>query len=291
MTATDRVPDPDRATSWKPPPDDELTWFRPNSVVPEQPRPLDATLAVAAFAFGLTHSLVSLYFPLYEVRHRLIDGHLYLATVPSPMAQRNLTAQMRRVRDSSLRFSRNIRAGWEPAARREVEGYNERMAAFPASGATDLEVADALPRLRRTRGNQWFISIRAVIAPTAMLQTGVGETPMAEALAVVQEMRDLVVGRGTAELRAAVGRVADRLVAKGCIAAPDDIDWLDLGEVREALQHGGDRRALVAERQAVAAAPAATDAPPTIGPPLLPDAPHMYLVREVLALIAGDGGF
>jgi len=241
---------------------------------------------VPAFTFGLTHSLVSLYFPLYEVRHRLVDGHLYLATVPSPMAQRNLTAQMRRVRDSSLRFSRNIRAGWEPSARREVEECNERMAAFPPAGATDAEVADTLPWLRRTRGNQWFISIRAVIAPTAMLQTGVGETPIAEALAVVQEMRHLVVGRGTAELDAAVGRVADRLVAKGCIAAPSDVQWMEISEVRDALEHGGDRRGLVAERPAAAAVPAAA-APPVTGPPLPPDAPHMYLVREVLALIGG----
>jgi len=274
-------------TSWRPPADDELSWFRPDAVLPERPRPLDATFAVPAFTFGLTHSLVSLYFPLYEVRHRLVDGHLYLATVPSPMAQRNLAAQMRRVRDSSLRFSRNIRAGWEPSARREVEEYNERMAAFPPAGATDAEVADTVPRLRRTRGNQWFISIRAVIAPTAMLQTGVGETPIAEALAVVQEMRDLVVGLGTAELDAAVGRVAGRLVANGCIAAPNDVDWLEISEMRDALQHGGDRRGFIAERQAAAAVPPAAESPPTIGPPLPPDAPHMYLVREVLTLIAG----
>src|SRR5207302_8299748 len=113
---------------WAPPADVTLTWFRPGGMLPDRPRPLEFTLGIQAFTYGLAHALESLNFPLYDVRPRLIDGQLYLAAVPSAMAESDLERRMRRMRDATLRFSRNIRPPWEHAIRREVEEYNERIA-------------------------------------------------------------------------------------------------------------------------------------------------------------------
>jgi hypothetical protein len=270
---------------WAPPPDDELSWFRVGGILPARPRPLEYTLGVQAFTYGVAHALESLNCPLYDVRSRLFDGQLYLAAVPSAMAERDLERRMMRMRDATLRFSRNIRAPWEREIRREVQEYNERMAAFPPRGATTAEIAAGLFAFKRVRANQWFAPTRAVIAPTAMLQAGIGDTPLEDAMAVVQEVRDLVVDQGTAIFDAAIEQVAARLVQAGSIDRPDDVVWLEYGEVRDALEHGSSRQAMVAARQAEAAHAGSNGGPATIGPTLPADAPRMYLLREVLALL------
>jgi hypothetical protein len=265
-----------------------LTWFRPpEGIVPTRPRPLEATLTAHAFAFGLTHGLISLYLPLSEVRSRVFDGHLFLAPVPSPLADHDLNAQMRRVRDSSLRFSRNPRGAWERIGQPEATEYNARLAAFPPAEASDAEVAAGLSTLRRHRGNQWFITIRMAFATAAMLRARGGDSPIDDAIAVLSDARALVVQQGAAELDGAILRIGERLVRSGRLAATDDVYWLDIDEAQTALAGGGDQRGLVEDRRAEAARRPETAAPETIGPPLPPDAPRMYLLREILALIAG----
>jgi len=272
---------------WRPPVDDALTWFRPGSVLPDQPTPLEATLVVPSITFGLTHALISLYFPLSEVRGRLIDGHLYLALVPSPMAERDMQAQLKRMQDSGLRFSRDIRGAWARMGREEVASYNEHMAAFPAADASNSEVGAQLTDLRRIRGNQWFISVRLGIATPAMLRARGDPFAVEDAAAVVAEIRELVVKRGADELRGAIGRVADRLVTAGCIESAGDVDLLAMGEVADALADGRDCRGLVAERRAARERPSQGDTPPMVGPPPAPDDLGMRLLREVLAIIGG----
>jgi hypothetical protein len=268
---------------WAPPPDDELTWLRYDGVLPSRPRPLELSLAVEAFRYGLGHALDSLNFPLHAVRARLFDGQLYLAPVPSAMAEGDLDRRMRRMRDATLRFSRNIRASWERAIRQEVVEYNERLAAFAPADATTAEIADGLFGFKRLRANQWFAPIRAVIAPTAMLQAGIGDTPPDDAMAVVQEVRDLVIDQGTARFDAAIGRIAERLSRAGCLDTQDDVYWLEYGELADALSSDPPLQATVTARRAAVQSPVA-ERPVTIGPPLPPDAPRMYLFREVLAL-------
>jgi hypothetical protein len=272
---------------WAPLADDELTWFRPGAALPARPTPLEFTLHVEAFVFGLSRALESLYFPLYEVRARLFDGELYLAASPSAMAEGNLEAQLQRLRDSAIRFSRDIRSFWERTVRAEVLEYNERMSAFAPDSATDAEVADELPRLQRVRANQWFAPIRAVIAPAVLLEQGVGQTPRDEALAVVEEVRELVVRQGSMIFEAALERIVRRLAARGSLKAPDDIRWLGYDEVRGTLRTGGSYAPIVAERRSAANATAVEEPPAWIGPPLPSDAPRMYLLRDVLDLIAG----
>lgn len=275
------------APTWAPPDDDELTWFRPGGVLPARPRPLEHTLHAQAFVFGLSRALESLYFPLYEVRARLFGGELYLASVPSAMAEHDLEAQLHRLRDSAIRFSRDIRAFWERAVRAEVEEYNERMAAFAAADVKDAEIADDLPRLKRVRANQWFAPIRAVIAPAVLLEQGVGQTPRDEAVAAVEEVRELVTRQGGAAFDAALARVGQRLASNGSINGPDDIQWLEYEEVREGLCGGENYGSVVAQRRAAPDASAGRTPREQIGPPLPSNAPRMYLLREVLEVIGG----
>lgn len=271
--------------TWKPATDEELTWFQPGGRFPTRPRPLDFTLEIQAFAFGFSRALESLYFPLYELRARRIDGVLYFGTAPSALAEEDLEADLRRLRDSALRFTGNIRGAWEQAIRREVAEYTDRFAAFPPEEAAGHEVAEGLRTLQRVRANQWFAPTRAVFAPAALLQEGIGQTPSEEAAAVVKEAPDLV-DQGSDALRKAIARVAGRLVDARHLDTADDVVWLELAELRDAVARGGDRRAVVAERKASAGQPGAPG-PATVGPALLADAPRMYLVRETLALIRG----
>jgi len=276
------------SVAWRPPSDEELTWFPARGRLTTRPRPLEYTLTVQAFLYGVTHALESLRFPLYELRARLIDGQLYLASVPSGMAERDLETRMRSMRDSTLRFSRNIGAAWRREVRAEVAGYNDRMAAFPPTAAALPELAEELFTLKRLRANQWFASVRAVIAPFALLLEGIGESAPEDALAVFEDMRTLVIDQGTAAFDGAVQRVAECLVQAGSLDQPEDVEWLEYEEVQEALRSGGRYQATVVDRRAQAERDPGPPGPDRVGPLLPSDAPRMYLLREVLDLIAGE---
>jgi hypothetical protein len=275
-----------KAAVWKPLAEDQLTWFRPRGRLAARPRPLDYTVEIYALTWGITRALESLYFPFYELRPRVVEGHLYLASIPSAFAERDLETQLQRMRDSGLRFTRNVRRTWERPIRGEVEEYNEFMAAFPPPGTSLGEVAEGLKGLRRTRGNQWFAATRAVFGPIAMLEHGGGTAIEPEARAVVDEALGLIRDRGAELLASALGRVGEMLVQVGSIARAEDVSWLEFQEVRDALRDGRDVRRLVTERSSAFDQSAAREGPETIGPDLPADAPRMYLIREVLALVS-----
>lgn len=283
---------------WAPATDDELTWFRPRSIFPGRPRPLEFTLEVYALTFGLTHALVSLNFPLYEVRAHLFDGELYLGSTPSGLWEQDPEAKMRLLWDSSLRFTRDIRAPWERAIRQEVEGYSAWMSETAAVLDSGADASERLRRLRRVRGMQWYAMMRAVVGPVAMLQrrlaevapTSVDRAPLAavaeDGEAVLREALALVRAQGAALLDSVVARVAQRLVEMGRLATPEEARWLEWPEMRQALAGAGDWRARAMERSATAALAVPGPSPETIGPPLAPEAPRMYLLREVVELLA-----
>src|SRR5262245_45702427 len=156
--------------SWRPLPDDQLSWFRAEQKIFLRPRPLDYTLEIYALLFGLTYALESVEFPLYAVRSRLYHGRVYLAAVPSAMAENNLTRRLANIHDQSLRYTRNIQGTWERQIRPEVERYHDWFEAAAGSAASDGELADLVRKLRRTRGNQWFVAIRGVNLPSLLLR-------------------------------------------------------------------------------------------------------------------------
>lgn len=272
-------------TPWKMPTDDQLSWFRAGPPLPVRPTPLQYTLDVQAFTFAFAHALVSLYFSLYRVRSRLIDGQLYLAVVPSGLAELDVDRQMVRLRASTLRFSRDIRASWEREIRGAVEDYIAWVADFPAADATGPQAAEGFVQLRRTRSNQWFDSIRAVFAPAALAQDGIGDTLPADAMEVLKDARDVVIARGTTVFDAAIRRVGERLAQAGSIDTLADITWLEYTEVRDALDHGGKHQEAVQQRRTEHEQRTGPLGPDTVGPSLPPDAPRMYLVHEVLGLL------
>jgi hypothetical protein len=151
-------------------------------------------------------------------------------------------------------------------------------------------------RLRRVRGMQWYAFMRSVVGPVAMLQRRMSELPadspersttatiLEDGTAVLHEGLGLVREEGRTLLDAVVDRVAQQLVQVHRLDAPQDAWWLDWEELRAASREGGDWKARVAGRKA-AAAPAPPPAD-LVGPDLPPDAPRMYLVREVLDLLA-----
>jgi hypothetical protein len=276
------------ALVWRPPSDNELTWFRADYGFPEFPRPLDYSLGVQALCFGLTQALVSLYFPLYEFRSRLVEGRLYLAVVPLEMAERNLSQRLGQLHDSALRFTRSIKRSWDRALGQQAESYNEWMARVDWSRSPATEVAERLHELRRVRANQWYDVVRGVIAPTAMLQqqqgTADNDERVRESESVLREAHECL-RRGEALLLSAVDQIGSRLERARCLDQEDDVYWLEWKEVRAALVQPSDLRNLVEDRQDVARQARSRSGPATLGPELPPDAPRMYLVREVLALL------
>lgn len=279
---------------WAPASDEELTWFRPGGIFPSRPQSLEYSLEIYGLTFGLTHALVSLNFPLYEVRSQLFDGELYLATVPSGLWERDPKGKERLLWDSSLRFTRNIRGPWERDIRNEVLGYSSWMSeAMKDHGDPDA----ALKRLRRIRGTQWYALMRAVVGPVAMLQSRVRELPAdspdrssaatiaQDGAAVLREGLGLVREEGRTLLNGVVERVGQQLADLDRLDAGEDAWWLAWAELRAAASEPGHWPARVAERKA---ASQTRPQPPAelIGPDLPADAPHMYLVRDVLALLA-----
>ena len=174
--------------------------------------------------------------------------------------------------------------------RGEVVSYNEEMSgALPADGSP-ADLADGMRRLQRVRGMQWYAAVRAVFGPAALLQRqrdDLGDRDAAEAerlAASVADARGVIddakelLAQGGGLVDAAAGRAGAKLAALGALDAADDVRWLELEEVREALRASVSMQATVAQRKA-APAPAAAGATEP------PDAPELYLVPEVLALI------
>ncbi len=94
---------------------------------------------------------------------------------------------------------------------------------------------------------------------------------------------------GVVNVRRFLLQVGERLVADGCLAAPDDVFFLRRREVTEALLEGGDRREPVARRRASVEAAAALDAPPTLGVAVRPPdgTPMDPLLEAILVRLAG----
>jgi hypothetical protein len=274
--------------SWTPPTDDQLSWFRADQKLFAAPRPLDYTLEIHALVFGLTYALESIEFPLYALRSRVLNGRVYLAAVPSAVAEGNLPQRLKNIHDQSLRFTRNIERAWDRQLKPEVELYNRRFEEIANFAGPSSELAERLRKLRRERGNQWFTAIRGVVAPTVLLQQRVGEVGreigvLAEDL--TRQALDLVADRGKGLIRLALNRVGERLVKAEVIDKAEDIFWIEWMEICELLQSSKDQRARVEESKNQAARDAEAPAPAILGPSLPPDAPRMYLLSEILKLL------
>jgi hypothetical protein len=262
-----------------------LAWLRVGGILPTHPRPLELTGAVHAFTYGLTHALESLYFPLYEIRERSIDGQLYLAVVPSGLADRDIEARIRNVSDRTIRF-RDILGTWRDDVRPQVQADLERMAAFPPPGGSGEELHEAWLRLRRVRANQWFAPARAVVCPTALLKGGVGQGRLDEALQAIDEMQELVIRDGTKVFNGAIDRVGERLARTGCIDAESDVLWLDYDEVSQALETGSARyQEQVAQRKKLASPADNRRGPDLVGVPLVREDRRLFLLPQIFDLL------
>lgn len=283
---------------WIPAAAEKLSWFGSAGSFPETPGPLGFTLEAHARAFGLTRALSSLNFPFYELHARLAEGRLQLGVVPSGLAERDMDAQFQRLADASVRFTKDIRRPWETATRshavrEEVVSYNGWMSeALPADGEPS-ELADGLRRLQRIRGTQWYAAARAVFGPVAVLQRRIDDLGgrdaaeaerlgalIADARGVIDDAGELLAEGGHAA-EAAAGRAGAKLAELGSLDAAADVRWLELEEVREALRSAARMQEAVEARKAAPGPSAAGAAPEP------PDVPELYLIPEVLALIAG----
>lgn len=286
---------------WSPPRDDELTWFPAKGKLPLTPGPLEYTVEVEALFFGLTRALESLEFPLTEVRSRLVDGRLYVAVAPSADAEKDMRRRLQSVRDLSLRYSRNIRGFWQQQVQPKIEGYNRWMAELVSQSGSSKELAEQVRQLRWVRGNQWFNIFRPVVAPTALMQSWGNEAiqqighnsedaksavQAAENAAAVTKEALGAVAHGKTILLSALREVGGRLTEGAFIRKPEDIFWLQWMEARNTLENGVNREAIVAKRKAEAAQLGRSTPLSTLGPPLPPDAPRMYLIREIFDLLS-----
>jgi hypothetical protein len=271
-------------TSWTPLPDEELTWFRAAQKCFAAPQPLNYTAEIHALVFGLTYALESLEFPLYALRSRLFNGRVYLAAVPSVMAESNLPQRLKNIHAQSVRFTRNIGRAWERQLKPEVDLYNRRFEeAATLAGAAKL--AEKLWPLRRDRGNQWFTLIRGVIAPSVLVQLHVDEVGQDIAdlgRDLTRQALELVAVQGKALLCSALTRAGKCLVGADVIDKAEDVYYLEWKEVIASLEEPQNRRELIAARLAQAARDAGAPAPEDLGPVLTADAPRMYLIREIL---------
>lgn len=273
--------------SWTPPSDDELSWFQAVQKCFAAPQPLQFTLEIDALVFGLTYALESLEFPLHALRSRLFNGRVYLAAVPSAMAESNLPRRLKNIHAQSVRFTRNIGRAWERQLKPEVDLYNRRFdeaATFNGSA----ELAEKLRSLKRDRGNQWFTVIRGVVAPTVLVQQHIDEfgldiSELGKEL--TRQALELVAVQGKALIDSALARAGQCLVKADVIDRADDVYDLEWKEVIALLKKPQSRRALIAERRVQAARDAKAPAPENLGPASAPGAARMYLLREILDLL------
>ena len=273
--------------SWTPPADDELSWFRAVQKCFAAPQPLRYSLEIDALVFGLTYALESLEFPLYALRSRLFHRRVYLAAVPSAMAESNLPQRLKNIHAQSVRFTRNTERAWERQLKPEVDLYNRRLDAV-STFAGPAELAEKLRPLKRDRGNQWFTVIRGVVAPTVLVRQHIDEfgqdiTELGKEF--TRQALELVAVQGKASIDSALTRAGECLVNANVIDRADDVYDLEWKEVIALLKEPQNRRALVAERRFQAARDAEAPAPENLGPALAPGAARMYLIKEILDLL------
>ena len=277
-------------TPWAPLPDDRLSWIRVDGRLFYLPRPLDYTLEIHALVFGLTYALESIEFPLYALRSRLVNGRVYLAAVPSAVAEADLAQRLKNIHAQSVRFTRNIEDAWERQIKPEVERYNRRFAELGSFTGSAPELAQRLRQLRRERGNQWFAAIRGVIAPAVLLQQNVAEFGAAvieTAKRLTGAALALVADQGGKLITGALVSIGQRLTDAGVIDRAEDIFWLEWQEVTGLLQVAEDRCTLVAERKRDSGLNLSVTMPDAMGPDLPADAPRMYLLADILWLLDG----
>jgi hypothetical protein len=158
------------------------------------------------------------------------------------------------------------------------------MAGFPPAGASGEELHEAWLRLRRVRANQWFAPTRAVVCPTALLQGGVGQGKLDEALQAIDEMRQVVIRDGAQVFDEAVERIGQHLARSGCFDAADDVLWLYFDEVSQALEMGDARHQdTVARRRQLAADKG--QGPDVVGQPLIREDRRLFLLPEIFELL------
>ena len=275
---------------WAPLADEQLSWVRVDGRLFYLPRPLDYTLEVHALVFGLTYALESIEFPLYALRSRLVNGRVYLAAVPSAVAEANLAQRLKNIHAQSLRFTGNIESAWQRQIKPALERYNRRFAELASFTGAPVELAQRLRQLRRERGNQWFTAIRGVIAPTALLQQDVAEFSPAvveTAQRLSASVMTLVAEQGGELSAAALLNIGQRLTDAGVIARAEDVFWLDWQEAVALLTNGENCSAVVAERKRGRGLDYSVTMPDGIGPELAADAPRMYLLTDILRLLDG----
>ena len=91
---------------------------------------------------------------------------------------------------------------------------------------------------------------------------------------------------GVSVFRRFVLAVGDRLVQKGVIEAADDVFYLYRDEVVEGLEHGGDQKALAAERRASMERSSRVPPPGALGtPPPPPEVPDPFMDAIVYRLL------
>jgi pyruvate,water dikinase len=91
---------------------------------------------------------------------------------------------------------------------------------------------------------------------------------------------------GVSVFRRFVLAVGDRLVEKGVIEAADDVFYLYRDEVVEGLEHGGDQKAVAAERRASMERSARVPPPGALGtPPPPPEVPDPFMDAIVYRLL------
>jgi len=273
---------------WQPLADDQLSWFRAEQKLFLQPRPLEYSLEIYAVVFGLTYALESVEFPLYAVRSRLINGRVYLAAVPSAMAEGNLSQRLANIHDQSLRYTRNVQRAWEQQIKPEVERYNRWFEELQYFTGASVEFAELVRQLRRARANQWFAVIRGVLVPRLLLEQNVAQLnaeTAAGAGKISKEAMALIGRRGGELITIALIKAGERLAQADAIAKAEDVFWLEWSELRDLLRCNENRRELIGQRQRAASSDSNVAAVDSLGPPLAADAPRMYLLREVLQLL------
>jgi hypothetical protein len=286
---------------WAPAADDELSWLPIKGRLPLFPRPLEYTIEVEAFGFGVTRALESLEFPLTEVRSRLLDGQIYLAIAPTANAEQNAPQRLRRIWDLNLRYTKNIRDHWHQQVQPKVDGYNRWMAEFIPPDCTAKELAEQVRQLRWVRANQWFNIVRPVVAPTALVQRRANETVKErghnsteaqswiraadDGLAVTKEALG-VLNKGNTVMLSGLRQIGVRIRDAGSIDNPEDIFWLQWKELRGIIQDGSKCQERVAERQKKASPLGRQELPASIGPALPADAARMYLINDILGLLS-----
>lgn len=149
---------------WKAPAQ-ELFWFQDAMHLPHALSPLDATMLQPAFTAGASNAISRLSMPITGLRADVVNGYVYLATLPAEGSRDELAARFQEMQHLTGVLGSTVLRDWRETFEPQVLEECRQMLDFDYEGASIAAVAVHVRGFYDRLVKLWDIHMRVNIPP------------------------------------------------------------------------------------------------------------------------------